>query len=363
MPISEWGSDEGGGRKSRPANRVFSGLLLLGCLPSAAVLAADTVSNPAGCAGEADDLRRLACYDRLFRPAADSGRELAEAAAAQGEGGQALSAMVRFWELGPENKRGTFTVHTFQPNYLLPAHATTSINRQPASPTHPHSAAHADYRQVEAKLQVSLRAKMLENIGPAGGDLWFAYTQRSLWQVWDSDGSAPFRSTDYQPEAIYVQPLPANLSPLPGGWRARLLQFGLAHQSNGQSDPLSRSWNRVYAGVGLEKGDFGLFLRYHQRLREKRENDDNPDLLHYLGRGEAGLAWLPGRATAQLTLRSNFNSWRRGSLQFDWTYPVLPSQPEGLRWYLQAFTGYGETLLDYNHRQSRLGFGVTLFQF
>lgn len=339
-----------------------------GCLGfSALALAAG--EGGAECAGEADDALRLACYDRVFRGGKAAGEALGNgvraptAATAEADGGQAFSAMSRFWELGTENKRGTFIVRTYQPNFLLPLHATTRINRQPYSPAHPLSEAHPDYRQVEAKLQVSLRAKVLENLGPAGGDLWFAYTQRSLWQVWDSAGSAPFRSTDYQPEAIYVQPLPADLRPLPGGWRARLLQVALAHQSNGQSDPLSRSWNRVYAGVGLENGDFGLLLRYHQRLHERAGQDDNPDLLHYLGRGEIGLAWLPGRATAQLSLRSNFDTWQRGSLQFDWTYPVLSAQPQGLRWYLQLFTGYGETLLDYNHRQNRLGFGVTLFQF
>jgi phospholipase A1 len=30
---------------------------------------------------------------------------------------------------------------------------------------------------------------------------------------------------------------------------------------------------------------------------------------------------------------------------------------------MQAFTGYGETLTDYNFRQSSLGIGVTFLQF
>ena len=72
---------------------------------------------------------------------------------------------------------------------------------------------------------------------------------------------------------------------------------------------------------------------------------------------------LPGLATASLTWRSNLKSLNQGSLQLDWTFPVDRDQPEGLRWYVQLFSGYGETLLDYNHRQTSLGLGLTLFQF
>ena len=141
-----------------------------------------------------------------------------------------------------------------------------------------------------------------------------------------------------------------------------MTQFGVAHQSNGQAGELSRSWNRVYAAAAFDHGEFGLTLRAHKRLRESN-NDDNPDLVRYIGNAEVVASWLPGLSTAQLTWRTDLRTGRRGSLQLDWTYPVQASQPAGLRWYAQLFSGYGETLLDYNHRQTSLGVGLTLFQF
>jgi phospholipase A1 len=118
----------------------------------------------------------------------------------------------------------------------------------------------------------------------------------------------------------------------------------------------------MYLGAGFEFGDFGLMLRTNQRL-SVQNFDDNPDLVDFIGRNEITLGWAPGVSTVNLTWRTNFNAVDRGSVQLDWTYPVFAEQPLGLRWYAQLFSGYGETLLDYNHKQTSLGFGLTLFQF
>jgi len=320
----------------------------------------------AGCAGEADDRLRLVCYDNAYKRL-KAGSEVVsdaqvDAQVATSESQRESSVMSKTWELGPTDKRNTFVVRTYLPNFLLPVHYTSNLNRIPHSPTQPANADNRNYSSVEAKLQISLRAKIVEDLLLPGADLWAAYTQRSLWQVWDSADSSPFRSTDYQPEMIYVVPVPERFGKLPLGWNLRMLQVGFAHQSNGQSDPLSRSWNRITMGVGFEHGDFSLQIRDNQRIRVQGK-DDNPDLTDYIGRGEVNMAWAPGVSTLGVTWRTNFKSLSRGSLQLDWTYPVFADQPAGLRWYAQLFHGYGETLLDYNHRQTSLGLGLTLFQF
>lgn len=333
------------------------------------------------CVGEADGARRLACYDLLFR---DSGAALPAPAPAPPAAAvvepppaaapaasrwlddrpEALLVSTLFntaWELRPSDKRGTFIVRTHLPNFVLPAHFTSSINRSPSSPTQPPSLQGNHYRSTEAKIQVSLRAKIAEGLVLPDADLWFAFTQRSMWQLYDRQDSSPFRSTDYQPEAIYVIPVSPRLGTLPFGLNLRMIQLGLAHQSNGQNDPLSRSWNRAYAAVAFDREEFGLTIRANHRLKESR-NDDNPDLTRYIGNTELVASWLPGLSTAQLTLRAHPGSGK-GSAQLDWSYPVQRSQPSGLRWYVQLFSGYGETLLDYNHKQTSLGIGLTLFQF
>ena len=352
--------------------------LFLLCLITAQLSLASGV-NP--CAEQIDDQERLRCYDRFFltqnaqstapedlpnavvQTAAQTTAQTTSTPTLKPPAERSNSALSRFWELDPEDKGDTFVVKTYLPNFLLPVHHSSSINRAPHSPTHAATPGPANLSNSEAKLQISLRAKMADDLFLPGASLWFAYTQQSLWQVWDQADSSPFRSTDYQPEAMYVVPVPAALGGLPAGWRLRLLQFGLAHQSNGQSDPLSRSWNRVYAGAGIEKGDFSIGLRVNHRLREKENDDDNPDLTSYIGRGAISMNWLAGAYTSSLTWRTNFKDTDRGSVQFDLTHPVFADHPNGLRWYVQLFSGYGETLLDYNHRQNRIGVGLSLFQF
>jgi phospholipase A1 len=345
-----------------PAKQQIRRLIFI-CALAAAPLAAS--EETAGCLAEASDLARLRCYDKVFAygqppPASTAPNAQTDKTEALSQAVKASSLMASTWEVGAENKRGTYIVRTYQPNFLLPLHYTNSVNHAPSSPNQ-QSPRSPGFVKSEAKLQISLRAKVAEDLLLPGADLWLAYTQRSLWQLWDKNESSPFRSTDYQPEVIYVLPVPRRLGKLPFDWQLRMLQLGAAHQSNGQSAPGSRSWNRVYLGAGIEREDFSVVLKMNQRLRVQNA-DDNPDLVRYIGRGEVNMNWQSGLTTFALAWRTNLLS-PRGSLQLDVTHPVFTDQPAGLRWYVQLFSGYGETLLDYNHRQTSLGLGFSLFQF
>lgn len=272
------------------------------------------------------------------------------------------SQLSRFWELDPVDKRGVFNFVGYQPNYVLPLHITSRINRAPQSPTQAAVLA-PDDRREEAKFQLSVRTKLLQGVGFEGADLWGAFTMQTLWQVYNHADSRPFRNTNYQPELIYVVPTAQPYRALPFSWRWRFTELGLAHQSNGQSDPLSRSWNRVYLGAGFERGNWTFTTRLNKRLRERVEDDNNPDLIDFRGKAEFNLGWASGLHTASLHHRSTLRGGNRGGSSLEWTYPVSRDQPNGLRWYVQLFSGYGETLSDYNFRQTSLGAGVSFLQF
>lgn len=332
--------------------------------------------------GSASD--RLACYDRLAGRAPEPQVPPARVEVPDAEpappsdsmlhprgkppvDGQGLrverpSLLSTYWELDDRDKRGTLNFVGYRPNYALPVHYTTRINRTPSSPTQ-QAVQLPDYRNVEAKFQISLRTKVLQDFGLPGADLWLTYTQQSFWQIYNSADSKPFRNTDYEPELLYVVPIPESVRALPFGWQWRMAQAGLVHQSNGQSDPLSRSWNRVYLGTAVERGNWMLSGRLLQRINEAREDDNNPDLVGYRGRLEWQANWASGRHTASLLYRSTARDVKLGAVQLDWSYPVFADEPNGLRWYLQFFHGYGETLTDYNFRQTSLGVGITFLQF
>ena len=374
--------------------RVARALLGLGCLPAWAWGEGVPPAQPAektlaACAAIGPAADRLLCYDHLagrapsapvplttegpasaaaaMPPAATTSllapKDVPTSAAAPQERRPDPSLLSSYWELEPQDKRGTFNLTGYRTNYALPVHATSRINRLPRSPTQAPVALPA-YREIESKFQLSLRTKVLQDVGLNEADLWLAYTQQTLWQIWNGKDSKPFRNTDYEPEAIYVVPVPASLRSLPpGGWTWRYVQLGLAHQSNGQADPLSRSWNRLYLGAGFERGDWALTTRLAKRLREDLANDNNPDLVSYHGRGEFQLTWSPGVSTVSMLYRSTLQGMRCGAVQLEWSHPVLRDQPNGVRYLVQLYRGYGETLTDYNFRQTSLGLGLSFMQF
>ena len=185
------------------------------------------------------------------------------------------------------------------------------------------------------------------------GDFWFGYTQQSNWQPYNGNDavSAAFRETDYEPEAFLT--LRTNIKVM--GWRWRMLSLGFVHQSNGRELPLSRSWNRLYAQFGLERKNAALIVRPWIKQPEKTEQDDNPDIRQYMGSGDARLTYINEGHVYSILGRYSF-SGQRGALQLDWAFPISGA----FKGYVQIFSGYGESLIDYNPTQTVLGVGVLL---
>lgn len=361
--------------------------VLLGCAVGTQVNAEETVVNsptPAtaeACAALEISAERLACYDTLFKiPVTDKPTIVSERRAAAeiapepdnlkakigqtvsniyaSEGSKLtpnLSLLDSRWELSPESKLGTWNIRSYQPVYLMPGFWTSNKNELPES-ENPNNieTEKQNLTSTEAKFQLSLKTKAVENILGDNGDLWLGYTQSSRWQVYNSEESRPFRETNYEPEASLI--FRTNYDLLGLNWR--MVGLTINHQSNGRSDPLSRSWNRVMLNLGFEKDNFALMVRPWYRFEEKREDDNNPEIKNYIGRGDMTAFYRYKEHDFSLMLRHTLKGGdeNRGAVQFDWSFPISGR----LRGQFQLFDGYGESLIDYNHRATYVGLGVSL---
>ena len=257
-----------------------------------------------------------------------------------------VSRMVQWWELDRSAKRGVFNFRPHRDTYLLLANYSSSSNDAPFQEFTP---AGVETKHVELTYQLSFKMKMIEQMLDTPIDLWFGYTQNSFWQAYNRAASSPFRETNYQPELMLTTPLALKLG---NALDVRYLTMGMVHQSNGQTGTLSRSWNRIYAEVGAEHGKFDARLRIWKRLDNARSDNDNIDITDYLGHGDLNLAYRDNGHAFTLMARRNFST-NHGALQAGWAFPLSAN----LKGYVQAFTGYGQSLIDYNYSQKSLGGG------
>ena len=339
-------------RSFLPAGYSWMSLLVL--LPFLAAAPAEALSDStrelAECAKIEDAGKRLDCYDNL---AGHKPKEPAPALESRekppSENGKTFSYFSHLWELEPKTRRGKYSLTPHGSNYILPYSYNVSPNYAAVRAADPGK----DLKYEEVTFQLSLKVKVWEDIFSQKADLWVAYTQRSFWQFYSFEDSSPFRETNYEPELLLNLRTDYRIL----GLRGRFINVGFNHQSNGQSEPLSRSWNRIVANAGFERGDFSLLLKGWYRIPEAAADDDNPRMEDYLGHGEvwAYYFWKGNRFGVMLRNNLDFNT-NRNTVQLEWSFPIL----ERIGGYLQYYNGYGESLLDYNHRVNRIGIGFIL---
>jgi len=286
---------------------------------------------------------RLACYDKLANrqpPPEETSR---------------TAYLTRSWRLGPNDAgvRRLADIATYRPNYILLRY-TSRPNLEPRSPS-TGRAPLTDLNKTEIAVQASFKTELIsrEAFSHLGMDtvrLWFAYTQGMAWQAFNHGESRPIRETDYEPELILT------LGTRNTGNGFKLVNLGFSHQSNGLDQLEHRGWSRLYAQGGWDWQRFSLLARAWHVVNES--DDDNPNIRRFMGSGDVVLRYesSAGYVTSSL-LRHNFSTGR-GLAQLDWATP-LSRALGGLKFHAQLSTGYGATLLDYNHRQWTAGIGVS----
>ena len=306
---------------------------------------------------------RLICYDALAR-------------ATESPSGMAIDAspspshLSEAWKLGAKQRgaRHLTDLLGYRPNYII-SRWSSNPNTQPSSPASGRTTLEQqDLNRNELKFQISFKTEVIsreffDEIGvspllrPIGVDsmrLWFGYTQRVNWQAFNHKNSRAFRETNYEPEAILT------FGTGNAGDGFKLVNLGLSHESNGLTETESRGWNRLYAQGGWEWGHLSLLARAWHRIPDNAKDNDNPDIKDYMGRGDLLARYqTTGGYVSTLLLRHNLRSFPgRGFAQLDWATPLLNSLGAA-RLHVQLSSGYGETLIDYNHKQTTIGIGVS----
>jgi phospholipase A1 len=353
-------------------------LFLVTLASTSASMAQAAPSSAAECHGITSSMERLACYDAVSGRAGDapgattaaapataaSSTPLAAGEAKQAEGGGTPTATVSMidnaWGFDPASPRYDIRFHNA--NYLLFGRYTDNVNTSPFSPLVQGSGqTQGDLNSTEAKFQLSFKARLWTTDDRRWG-LWAAYTQQSQWQVYNGDTSRPFRENNYMPE-LFVSYRPD--VDLGGGFNWKLLNAGYNHQSNGRSDlfanngtdnGLSRSWNRLFAEFGVERENLALFGTVWYRLPEDASKDDNPDISDYYGYGKLSALYRWRGNSFSASVRGNLGTGK-GAVEAGWFSPPLFGP---LRGYVQVFSGYGESLIDYNWNQTTIGAGIAL---
>jgi phospholipase A1/A2 len=268
-----------------------------------------------------------------------------------------MRTMTERWELDTTVTRTTFVISPYKPIYLLPIRWSDNPNEEPYSGNGDPEyivPPGTDYNNIETKFQISFKTKLLQGIFWNRVDVWGAYTQVAHWQIYNNALSRPFREINYEPELILNMPL--NFKAF--GFRARMVGVAFNHQSNGKELPFSRSWNRIIFHIGLERKSWTVYFRPWLRLSDTK--DDNPDITKYIGRTDLNVIYTHKGSVFSLIGSHNLElkAKIRGNLTFSWSYPIKGN----LKGYLQASHGFGETLIDYNHRQTTVGIGVSLVE-
>ena len=219
------------------------------------------------------------------------------------------------------------------------------------------------YSENEVKIQFSFKKVLFD-------DFYFGYSHKAFWQLYDMENSRSFRENNYNPEFFFD---------FGNVWIFDLLRLGIwEHESNGEKVHYSengelindsRTWNRSYLffqsefttyaikpGLKIwsindqEDSDYGSFY------------DDNPDIAKYMGHAELYLEFGSAPAFISLMVRRGWGKGTEtvlieGRLPFHY---LFGGEDNGVDLMVQFFSGYGESLLDYNRKLRKAGIGFSV---
>lgn len=224
-----------------------------------------------------------------------------------------------------------FSMHN--ENYFLPLYYQTQIFDSPYD---------KPYKKFEVKLQISAKASIVKDLFWGVG-AYFAYTQKSFFQMYSKSISSPFRSTDYNPELIIYKPFDFGL----------LVRFGYRHLSNGDAGEKSRSMNLVALDLVYRISDFRATLKSWAYI-----DKDPPNIHKYIGYSDLILEYsFLRRNHLRLTIGNLIHNYKsyKGNVKLEYRFDI---RHFGI--FVQYFYGYGDNLHEYDMKKHAIGVGFAI---
>jgi phospholipase A1 len=251
--------------------------------------------------------------------------------------------------LAQQSSDHPFALTFYKPTYVLPYYYTFTPYNSIYQGNTPNG---ESLKNDEIKYQLSFKVPIWRNIFGSLSSLYFAYTQMSYWQAYNK--YAFFRSTDFEPEVFLANHFAWHLGQT---LQLNFINFGLVHQSNGFGNNLERSWNRAYMQITASTEHFMFTLKPWIVFHDNTYNRQNPDMAYYLGHEEIIMAFKYGSQVVAIDTRNLLESrGKRTGTTVTWSFPVT----KYINGYLQVFTGYGQSLIEYNHHTNSVGLGIAL---
>lgn len=223
----------------------------------------------------------------------------------------------------------------------------------------------------QVKFQFSLKFNLFY---PSNTGLFFAYSQRSLWNLYDK--SAPFVETNYMPEGFYRLESKNNIF---GDADLGVIDFiqvsPISHMSNGRDGLESRSINTYYGQIQLSVGEvynFGVgtkvfgywnksslnkdiekYISYYEgdiffKLKSKNVLFMDKEELHFKFGGLGKSDWKSYRDKDD----GKIYGWYAVELQLRILTTVI--QPY---FFVQWYHGYAQWMVNYNEKEKSLRAG------
>lgn len=215
----------------------------------------------------------------------------------------------------------------------------------------PHGLTYAIIGTNDALTQISFKYRLGRD-----WNTYLAFTNKVKWDIYEN--SNPYYDINFKPEIFYrFTPEPEYLLSM---------DVGYWHNSNGQDEEESRSWDQLFARFNTLFEINNLALAWETNLYgELSTGEFNEDIGDYLGWWDTAFYLLNILPTDRVNIDLEFYIWSgkngvpfdhgqfRTGLIFKMENAVF--QPS---LYIQYFNGYGEVMADYYRRTEDWRIGV-----